>query len=164
MFFSNKNAYLYEKCRPPTTTKRLRPRPRPLIYDKHIWSSYMIIIYDHHMWWSYMIIIYGHHVWSSYMSIIGDHHIWSSYMMIVYDDHIWSYKMILYDEIIYRQWCPPRAVVPTIFWVFFRSTDLCKAFRYKITRLHADPRPKTLPRALPPLSVWFLVFGSWFYD
>ena len=60
--------YFYKKCRPPTTTKRLRPRPppRPLIYDHqydhHIWSAYMIIVYDQHTWSSSMIIIYDVHI------------------------------------------------------------------------------------------------------
>ena len=35
-----------------------------------------------------MIIIYDHHVWSSYLITIYDDHIWSSYMMIIYDHHI----------------------------------------------------------------------------
>ena len=48
----------------------------------------MMIIYDHHLWWSYMSIRYDDHTWSLYMMIIHDHHIWSSYMIIIYDDTI----------------------------------------------------------------------------
>ena len=40
-----------------------------------------------------MVIIYDHHIWSSYMNIIYDDHIWSSYMMIIhiYDDHFFLF-------------------------------------------------------------------------
>jgi hypothetical protein len=74
-----------------------------IIYDHHIWSSYMIIIYDYHIWSSYMIIIHDDHTWSSYMIIIHEHHTWSSflssYMIIIYDQHIWSsYMIIMHDH------------------------------------------------------------------
>ena len=60
-----------------------------------------MIIYDDHIWWSYMIMKYD--------MIVGDHDIWydrrwSSYVMILYDDHIydhhiwWSCMVIIYDE------------------------------------------------------------------
>ena len=37
---------------------------------------YTIVIYDHHIWWSYMMIRYDYHIWWSYMTIIYDDHIW----------------------------------------------------------------------------------------
>ena len=43
----------------------------------------MMIIYDDHIWWSYVMIICDHHIWSSYMIILHDDHIWSSYMIII---------------------------------------------------------------------------------
>ena len=65
-----------------------------IMYDHHVWSSYMMIIYDDHICSSCMIIIYKDHIrdhirWS-YTMIIHDDHIWWSYMIIIYDDHIWS--------------------------------------------------------------------------
>jgi hypothetical protein len=80
-----------------------------IIFDHHIWSSYMISIHDHHTWSSYMIIIQGHRIWSSYMIIIYDHHMWSSYMIIINDRHIWSSDMmIIYDHHI---WWSPTMII-----------------------------------------------------
>ena len=59
----------------------------PLNQYLFMWSSYMII-YDHHIWSSYMIIICDHYIWSSYMIITYDDHIWWSCMFILEDDHI----------------------------------------------------------------------------
>ncbi len=122
-----------------------------VIYDCHLWLSFMIVIYDCHLWLSFMIVIYDCHLWLSFMIVIYDCHLWLSFMIVIYECNLWlSYfestglrfvynktnyvcnEFVLSSIIIWNWWLILQSKILLILYLvkhnsnFFRNSMDCK--------------------------------------